>query len=220
MNSELLAAQDIDVFSRMPPGVPVFFQFPQHKTSHKTIYVGCLRGECLVLHMPATPGLAQQIMDSGEIVVRFIHEGEAYGFESRFVGTVKKPAHFLFVEFPKNLHRLMLRECKRLTVLEEAVLLVAGQRFEGVLVDLSCGGCRVVLARTEARQVFGPGLQINTEFILPAQGIGKVVVQGTLLEAHLEETKVNCRIVFDKNQGPELEKVAAYVQRISTLMAE
>ncbi|GDY28141.1 MULTISPECIES: flagellar brake protein [unclassified Agarivorans] len=116
----------------------------------------------------AVPKSAQQghhdvLIEGMACIVRSIIEGEAgqcIAFRSIITDIFKSPKHLLFVKYPTEIERFSLRKQQRATTRIPATVThrssVSDQQiendlsFDGVILDLSAGGCRFKLAWPES----------------------------------------------------------------------
>lgn len=209
-----------DIFRALPPGLPMLFQFPGVKSSYKTSYVGTAPGEAVIMHLPMNPGITQLLAEAYAIVVRFVHDGQAYGFESHFVAAIRKPLPLLFVTYPHRVHQVSVRSCERLTVLERAALSSGGTRLEGLMTDVSCGGCKIKLPRSEASLALAAGGEAVVDFSMTMEEVVPIALKGVLVEVDNEGKKVKCRVTFAKEQEKELSLLTTYLQYVVSMLKD
>lgn len=107
--------------------------------------VGLVHFEFLILRLPWVPGLRQRLLPGNRGTLRFVSEGELYGFHVEIINHVAKPALMLFLAYPEVVETLSLRKHKRMICALPAS--VHSRRGEGlgIIQDLSMGGCRLVM---------------------------------------------------------------------------
>lgn len=209
-----------DIFKTLPPGLPMLFQFSGQKSSYKTSYVGAAPGDAVIMALPMNPGVTQLLAEAYSIVIRFVHEGQAYGFESHFVAAIRKPFPLLFVTYPHRVHQVTVRACERLALLERAVLSAGGTRLEGVMTDVSCGGCKVKLPRSESSLALAAGGEVVVEFSMSMEEDVPIALKGMLVEVDSEGKKVKCRVTFVKEQEKELSLLATFLQYVVQMLKD
>ena len=111
----------------------------------KTDFVGMERGRYLIVRLPRIPGVREQLYDEKPVKVRYIHEGNVYGFESLVVSILATPFRLLFLTYPKNIETLNLRQCPRVDCYLPVAVGLSDNRYDGLVLNLSCGGCQVVV---------------------------------------------------------------------------
>lgn len=220
MDKPLSITEGRSIFGSIPPGLTMFFQFPTQKTNHKTAYVGMVMDEAIILQLPATPGVTQLLSEAYAVVVRFVHDGKAYGFETRFLAALRKPLPLLFLAFPHGVQQVGLRSCDRLEVAEKALLTVGEHVMEGVVTDVSCGGCKLKLPRDDASLSLASGSPAELEFSLSAGERVRLKLSGSILDVDNKGKKVKCRMSFSKDQEEELANLNDYLQTIVKLLRD
>ncbi|MFP5223000.1 MAG: flagellar brake domain-containing protein [Acidobacteriota bacterium] len=209
-----------EIFKVLPPGLPMLFQFSGQKSSYRTSYVGTSPGDAVIMQLPMNPGVTRLLAEAYSIVVRFVHDGQAYGFESHFVAALRKPLPLLFVTYPNRVHQVSVRACERLAILERAVLLAGGTRLEGVLTDVSCGGCKIKLARSESSLALAAGSEALVEFSMSMEENVPIALKGMLVEVDNEGKKVKCRMTFAKEQEKELSLLTEFLQFVAQMLKD
>lgn len=207
-----------EIFRELVPGLTMFFQFHNQKTNYKTAYVGLAPGDAVIMRLPLNPGIIQQLSEAYTVVVRFVHAGQAYGFESRFLAAFRKPIPLLFLTFPQSVHRVSLRQSERLSLLEKAAFTVGENRTECLLTDLSRGGCQLRLPRNETIQGLAPGSEATVEFNLSLEERVPVALKGKILHMEADGKKMKCRMAFHSDQERELSQLDTYLQSILRML--
>lgn len=197
-----------EVLRGLPAGLPVLFQFPLQRNSYRSAYVGTIPGHAVILRLPLIPGMTRLLSEAYAVIVRFVHDGQAYGFEARFMAAIRQPLPLLFVTFPERIHQVNLRGCDRVAVLEKAVLKVGEESLEGMMLDVSCGGCKIRLPRTEKALSLAQGDEAVVEFGLSLGERVPCALKGTLLHVDSQGNRVKCRLSFVKDQEQELSQLA------------
>jgi c-di-GMP-binding flagellar brake protein YcgR len=155
------------------------------------------------------------MLDPGAVViVRYLIDGSVYGFRSRVIQAIIKPFRLVFIEYPSELELYKLRTCERIDLFIKAGLSIHDMTLSGVIVDLSCGGCLMVL---EGESV-GSGLlvagqeptsltfSIDSEIItLPCR------IVRIMEEAH----KQQLGIAFEFEDASDAESIRSYVDQLA-----
>ncbi|WP_432452155.1 MULTISPECIES: flagellar brake domain-containing protein [unclassified Agarivorans] len=147
--------------------------------------------------MFAIPRYAQQghndvLVEGMDCIVRSIIEGEAgqcIAFRSVITDIIKSPKHLIFVKYPNEIEHFSLRKQQRVAIRLPATIShrssVSDQQvehdlnFEGIILDLSAGGCRFKLEWPES---YGPFLLENIFVYIrfPTQMDNNVVIEGSV----------------------------------------
>lgn len=135
--------------------------------------VGMVHFEYLILRLPWVPGLRSRLVGGAAVTVRFVSDGELCGFQAQILTHIPKPSLLLFVEYPEVIEKLSLRQHRRVQCALPVQLHSRRGDANGVIVDLSRGGCRMAvdvrgqhgLRQTVADDVMVLRVPLNSEGI-------------------------------------------------------
>ncbi|MBI4666545.1 MAG: flagellar brake protein [Nitrospinae bacterium] len=123
---------------RLPIGERCQIQIDQGK------YPSAIRGydfpRYALLEGPLSHGKPMVVPVGLVYVVRYIHKGHVYGFESQLVREYSTPIRLWVMKYPDEVQIISLRQSKRISTYIPATLEVKNQKREGALIDLSEGG--------------------------------------------------------------------------------
>ncbi|MFH1135210.1 MAG: flagellar brake protein [Pseudomonadota bacterium] len=154
------------------PGTPAAIEVHDYvKTKFSTFFRGYKNKNFIMADHPRRDGLLLPIQDETKCIVRFIHEGEIIGFNSRIAVTVPRPFPLMFITFPETVETSRLRKYLRFPV--SIPVFLTRRNFPGedesppqsLALNLSHGGCLV-----ESRQAFNVGENILMTLMLPEMG--------------------------------------------------
>lgn len=146
------------------------------KTRFQSPLIGMKEGKYLLAELPSLTrhgNLRDQLLPEQELIVRTICEkttGECLGFKSFIYGKLRVPDQLLFLSFPNNVQIHELRNEKRLLVTQQAQLVMGELLVQGMMIDLSGGGCRFEFADT-ATVEFTKGALVGMHFLHPETGV-------------------------------------------------
>ncbi len=113
-----------------------------------TRVIGVDPGQYVIAALPPydqiEPGCDPRVVGM-RLIVRYIHEGVAYGFESVVTGYLVSPARLLFLSYPHHVANHELRSHPRIECILPADLALCSQLLEGVVTNLSRDGCAMML---------------------------------------------------------------------------
>jgi len=165
-----LSNEDIRKLRSLRPGMPLDLQVstPTSAKRVKTEFVGMDGVKTLIFRFPDENkwgNLRDAIYPEHHLIVRFILEeeaGEIIAFKSKILFVMTKPSHLVFVSFPKAIQNHGLRSDKRAQIrLPSKITNSQGMALtEGVMLDLSSGGCRFSALRK------APGAKLEEKNIL------------------------------------------------------
>lgn len=135
-------------------GLNMQLQVPGYASRVITMLLGARDGQYLALHDNTANGggLERLRLSPGDpLVVRFFHEGVAYGFRSYVRQLLREPEPMVFIAYPEETESFALRRAPRLNCrLPARVRMDDGEEHTALVLDVSEQGCRVMLPATPA----------------------------------------------------------------------
>lgn len=111
-------------------------------------YLGASHYDFLIIRLPTIPGLVKQLLPRTSISISYLHSGAVNTFSSEVITYSFKPALLLFTSYPDRVSIMETRKHQRVTCALPVHLSTPHGEAEGVIQDLSMGGCRIVLEMT------------------------------------------------------------------------
>ncbi|ADK83613.1 type IV pilus assembly PilZ [Desulfarculus baarsii DSM 2075] len=129
----------------------------------KTDLVGLAQDQYLIVDMPkGGPAIRNKFYEGTTVLVRYLHAGAIFAFQSNVLGTTDKPVKLVFLSYPQIVSRQELRrEARMECYLSAAADLGQGQLINGAVLDISPSGCRFA-AKFKGR----PAVEIGGEVII------------------------------------------------------
>ncbi|MEJ2033061.1 MAG: flagellar brake protein [Deltaproteobacteria bacterium] len=87
--------------------------------------------------------LAALAVPGNRVIVKYIIENLVFGFMTTVIGTVSKPLPLLFLDYPQSVEKLDLRRENRAICFLPVTICWEGEEYQGRILDISSGGCRV-----------------------------------------------------------------------------
>lgn len=115
----------------------------------KLSVMGMLPGELLAFHIPGKLDLAEFLKEGAGAGVRYVKAGAVYSFAAAVLGYVSRPTPFVLVTYPKRIESRDMRKDARKERLTSAKVRIRGCDYQGVVLNTSEGGCKVVLKLSE-----------------------------------------------------------------------
>lgn len=189
-------------------GTPLIIELGGMEGRLKSTLVGMESGQNMILRIPMIPGIRDKLYEGNRIVVRYVHCGTVYGFESVVLGFVMKPTQVMFISYPKVIEIHNLRKYQRVDCFFPVEIEVGSQRHCGAVLDISTGGCRLVA------ELSGPlELNVGGAVKLYFQLTGSRPLSGIAQNINRDSEKATIGIAFN---CPELEQR----RNIETYVAE
>jgi len=184
----------------------------------KTDFLGMSRGQFLIVRTPRQPGLNDFLYVEKKLTVRYVHEGNVYGFESEIVWSQQAPYRLLFLRYPDSVEILNLRKCQRVDCylpvklgLEEGGQYV---EYEGLIVNLSCGGCQLVL---DGKQGTMPAVGMDAQVTLSFTMFGsdkKVRLEGKAKNINVNKNRMTMGVMYNEVPDDVQEGIENYVNNV------
>jgi hypothetical protein len=108
--------------------------------------VGFKQGAFLLVWLPALMRHRQSLIDDNMVTVRGVNcDFQLCGFRTSITKVMLTPHPLLFLHFPEVFEKLHLRRHDRVECFLPALVLMDGQEYKSIIVNLSLGGARIVL---------------------------------------------------------------------------
>jgi c-di-GMP-binding flagellar brake protein YcgR len=126
-------------------GSPIYVEIGAVQGRLKSKLIG-MEEDYLIIRTPlGPPGTRSKCYDGNSVVVRYIHHGTVYGFESKIIGTIITPYNLMFISYPKIIAEQSLRENERFDCYFPCHINMGEVEGPGTIVDISMGGCRCIV---------------------------------------------------------------------------
>jgi c-di-GMP-binding flagellar brake protein YcgR len=186
----------------------------------KTEVVGMERDRYLIVRTPRTPGSTEHLYVEKALTVRFMHEGHIFGFSSEVLWVMAAPFKLIFLRYPYEVEALNLRAGQRVDCFLPTSVRCGEEWLSGVVVNLSAGGCQVVLDAKAGQPL--PTLAVNSGLVLEFRLAGSdksVMVGGGAKNISMSENRLYLGVKFE-DDTPEYtrELIARYVQSVADYM--
>ncbi|OBS08449.1 hypothetical protein Thpro_022699 [Acidihalobacter prosperus] len=184
-------------------GTRVYVQIRPYEARFEASVLGCVADRYLIFRADGTrggPPVPPRVGDN--IVVRFLVEGVAYGFNSSIMHTISVPEPLIFMQYPATITRVSVRQHQRLPCRLPCVVTGDnGEKETALLLDISEQGAKVACRNPSAGQR-SAGMAVGLELALP-DPLGIQALIGKIVRI-TEQGKANVAgVVFDQPY-PEL----------------
>lgn len=119
-------------------------------------FVGLEHQKYILVRLPA-----QKLRLREQVTIRYLKGSMACGFNSTVTGMVEKPYPLLFLEYPRCIDVLELRNSERVFCFVDVTVFWDGQEGTGKITDISKNGCKISLEPASAKKM--PGISLNDE---------------------------------------------------------
>lgn len=182
----------------------------------KTKLIGMETWEYLIIKAPVGyAGIRSKMVEGNKVVVRYVQEGNVYGFEAFILAVINKPTSLLVIDYPSAVVEKTLRKSERKDCYINCMIEIDAKETEGALVDISTTGCRCIAPNINPvdKQVPQIGDSISLVFDSPAED-WQMVLEGSI--ANTTEYHAAARLGIKFGEGIEdklqhIEKLIAYI---------
>jgi len=174
--------------------------------------IGMKPGKFLIIEVPISITAQTDFQEGNILIVRYIHEGNVFGFNSQLLNTmssneivnVSMPSRLFFIKYPKKIANCSIRQTKRVYCsLPSTIVTKTGQKYKGSISDISSKGC-LIMAKGNI-QVLTPDTDISIYLLFP--GINdKFIIAGTIKNVNkIDDDKLKIGVRF-LEINPEVQK--------------
>lgn len=143
------------------PGTLLQVQFEGLGASRSRL-LGMEMGKFLIIRTPPIPDIGSQRYEKNHCIIRYLFSGRVYAFRCTLLGLVKEPYRMSILTYPEAIEELNLRKHERISCIVAAEVCVEGLSYEGIVTDVSQGGCSFEFNSQQVGQDF-PQLKIQDE---------------------------------------------------------
>jgi hypothetical protein len=153
------------------PGLPLSIELPLlEKIRCASFFRGSKEHQYVLIDHPLHNGFPARMEENKSCVVRFISEGNVFGFSGHILSVIRHPFPLVFLTYPNQLESINLRTTPRYPVRIEASYAhqpqegSAPESGTGLIINISEGGCLL-----EGKDFFDPGSRLTLSFTIPPQ---------------------------------------------------
>jgi c-di-GMP-binding flagellar brake protein YcgR len=152
----------------IPSGTQVQLEIDGIPAKLRSHSVGCLPEGCLIFRYPTMthPGaIAHKLFKGNKISLQYMDKGNVFTFRTELLGFITEPVKLIFLAYPSEITRQNLRNVARTSCSLIAEVDVNGEKFEGIITDISETGGRISITAQWADQLL-PAMRINQAFLI------------------------------------------------------
>jgi hypothetical protein len=143
------------------PGTLFQVQFEGLGTSRSRL-IGIETGKFIIIRTPPIPDISSKRFEKNHCVIRYLFTGRVYAFRCTLLGLIKEPYRLSILSYPEAIEELNLRKHERMSCIVAAEVGVEGWSYEGIVSNISEGGCSFEFNRLPVNQD-SPQLNIQDE---------------------------------------------------------
>jgi c-di-GMP-binding flagellar brake protein YcgR len=212
--------EDIDYFDvgkriSIEIGTQMQIQIEGFASRVKGILVGIETNEYLIIKLPYTSIdwqlLKTKLFKGNQIIVRYLHKGTIFGFQSTVLDVIFTPAKLIFAKYPSIIEEHNIRAYKRVNCFLPAKIKVDEVENEGSIQDISQAGCRYVTKNIKRLSSLETDKQITITFQFPGVE-GSHNLSGKIKNIKKDSDEIGIGIEFVEIT-PEIQtKITEYIQ--------
>ncbi|HEA26116.1 MAG TPA: hypothetical protein ENH92_03255 [Ectothiorhodospiraceae bacterium] len=176
--------------------------------------IGIRAGKYLIITMPGESGQpAIRPDETGtSLVIRYIHQGNAYGFKSVVMDVITSTDRLLVISYPFQVEIFELRNYPRLNCFLPTRVFVDKQVIDGSLADISRTGAHFICTKSELVSNIAEHVNesIQLDIQLPGSD-GYTHVVGNLRKVQASSDKFELGIRFENIEPIELTKLLSFL---------
>ncbi len=185
----------------------------------KSSLVGKEEGRFLIIKMPLVAEPETFFAPGRELVVRYVFQGNVFGFRSTVLLPLPGNFNVVFIAFPTRIENVNLRTHKRFTCYLPATMQVQARVqdrqliFQGAIVDISKGGCKMAIGLQELEWVKEP-LKIQSEVTILFQLPGveeELTLRGEVKSMVRNESTLHLGIQFMTLEGRSQKEIHKFI---------
>ena len=180
----------------------------------KTQFVGMEEGKYLIVKTPgAGPlgGIAVKLFAGNRVVVRYVHRGSVFGFETTIIDSLNSPACLLFLAYPKVVTERGIRSNPRVHTSLPARIGSGEAVNTGTITDISISGCQLEARISSGSMSVNPETDISFAVKLPGIS-GDLELKGTIRSAEKGEKSVRLGIQFSELAEDVQSAISEYIE--------
>ncbi|WDP91265.1 MAG: flagellar brake protein [Desulfobacter sp.] len=126
-------------------GTKVFLEIDGVTFSVTSIFIGLLKDEFLLITLPRKyKSVQSKLFPGNRMVVKYIHEGSVYAFQSGVIEMITDPIRALALEYPRVVQKRELRNNRRRAVVIPGRVEAKKVHFPIIVNDISKRGCQFI----------------------------------------------------------------------------
>ena len=192
-------------------GAHLHVQVGQSSRRLESVFVGSRAGRYLIVSAPR--GLGGRAPAVGTpVIVRYLHQGNAYGFKAGVLEAVSSPEPLWFLSHPRQMETFHLRAYPRVNCLLPARLILDDRVMDGSVVDISRTGARHRVSRGEGMTVLTDRIGRSAVLEVQLPGVdGYTRLPGHLRNVDISRDQVSLGVDFGELERPHLVSLLAYL---------
>ncbi len=178
--------------------------------SSRSRLVGMEPGNFLIILTPPIANLGSKLYQKNHGIVRYLFSGRVYAFRSTLLSIIKERYRLSILTYPTSIENINLRKHERISSLIAAEMRVKGQLHEGIISDISNGGCSFEFNKSDQRAF--PELQVLDEVVISMllkETSNATVFNATVRSVRMDNENMMAGIQFTQSDLKETDEKSA-----------
>lgn len=206
----------------IPLGTPLLIEPQGLGERFKSTFIGMDRNKFLISRIPRIPGVNEHLYADKSVTVRYLNEGNVYGFETKILTVAMTPFRLLFLQYPYTLETLNLRGSQRLDCYLPASIKLGDTWSDGMILNISAGGCQLV-AESKGLQPLPP-VSTDDQVMLEFKMFGTdqpIMIGGTARNVNLvNPSRMTMGVKFDELSEYAEKIISDYLRSVAEYLKE
>lgn len=223
MQKQEIQTAEKDQVLNFTPGQRVLLKPAGQEKIFSTELVGHIAGEYIIMRIPRIVEFFDHLHKDKKMAVQYVHEANRYAFLSHVATILRSPDQLLFLRHPASFRQVPLRKSRRvechLPVEFEATINKVPVQCEAMLLDISPGGCKIVLDSAEhgVLRTFAAGNEITIKsHIIGAESL--LLVEGTARKVTHSDSLVTVGVQFGDLSEQVYADLEEYFQSVQAFL--
>jgi c-di-GMP-binding flagellar brake protein YcgR len=196
------------------PGSRLLISTAELKEKMQSELIGLSPFEFLLIRMPLISGMYEKFHEGKNLVVRYISKGTIFAFNGSVITSVRKPTPLLFIDYPKRVEMIELRQEERNGCHIQGNCHCRIGVVETVIVDISLGGCKTAVKKNlkGIHDVKAEDLVVMNFFLNGDEE--ETTVSGIIKNITIEGDAMYWGVKFSEVGAEAEERINAYIDMV------
>lgn len=199
---EKKAAAGSDFHLPLTHGAELIIELVNLKQNIKCSVVGFESEKYLIIKIAPNDligSFGSDLVRETPMLVKYQHRGIVYGFKTKLLNIVPRPARLFFLSYPQKVEQYQAIDSSRYACNLPAIAMFGNQLTEMTVIDMSENGCLCTIAASPAQKALYDSVQdgknIDLKVQLPAAG--RIELSGKIRNASKDDERVLLGVKFD-----------------------
>lgn len=154
--------------------------------SSRSRLIGIEPGNFLIIQTPPIANIASKLYQKNHGIIRYLFSGRVYAFRTTLLSLFREPYRLAIIAYPTSIEHINLRKHERIASLIAAEVSITGQCHEGIISDISIGGCSFEFNKSDKKAF--PALKIRDPIAISMQLMEKAA---TVFDAEVRSVRTD-----------------------------